>query len=359
MTKLNMFGQRICIYYCCSPGSPSFTLTLIDLNSFSLKEQEELDERPEIWGSEGEPEDDFDDESEGENVDTGFAIKSLTAFIHLLFVWQMAFVVSDNCLKILLAIIGYLLTTLQIAIGGNHLQAILDTFPATLHKARKFVGFDKDEFVKFIVCPKCKKLYPYNEGYIVKQGRKESKTCDFVAYPQHPQQKYRAACGEPLMKSVISANGKKSSLYPHRVFCYQSVKVSLQRLLNRKDILQELKHGVQKHQGTYFDIYDGEIWSRFKDFCGNNYFENKRHLAGMLNIDWFQPFDGSEHSIGAIYMVLLNLPREMRFKKENVILVGIIPGPKEPELNVNSFLRPLVNELLRPRLHERKLDRSS
>ncbi len=102
-----MFVQRVCIYYCCSPGSPSFTLTLIDLNSFSLKEQEELDERPEIWGSEGEPEDDFDDESEGENVDTGFAIKSLTAFIHLLFVWQMAFVVSDNCLKILLAIIGY------------------------------------------------------------------------------------------------------------------------------------------------------------------------------------------------------------------------------------------------------------
>lgn len=29
-----------------------------------------------------------------------------------------------------------------------------------------------------------------------------------------------------------------------------------------------------------------------------------------------------------------------------MILVGIIPGPKEPSLHVNTFLRPLVDELL-------------
>ena len=45
-------------------------------------------------------------------------------------------------------------------------------------------------------------------------------------------------------------------------------------------------------------------------------------------------------------MVLLNLPREIRFKRENVILIGIIPGPKEPELVINTYLKPLVDELL-------------
>ena len=40
----------------------------------------------------------------------------------------------------------------------------------------------------------------------------------------------------------------------------------------------------------------------------------------------------------------MNLPREERFKPENVIIVGIIPGPKEPKGDVNSFLKPLVDE---------------
>ena len=43
-------------------------------------------------------------------------------------------------------------------------------------------------------------------------------------------------------------------------------------------------------------------------------------------------------------MVIFNLPRSERFKLENIILVGMIPGPKEPE-NVNPFLKPIVDDL--------------
>lgn len=42
----------------------------------------------------------------------------------------------------------------------------------------------------------------------------------------------------------------------------------------------------------------------------------------------------------------MNLPRNERFKTENVILVGVIPGPSEPKLNVNPYLSPLVYERL-------------
>ena len=66
-------------------------------------------------------------------------------------------------------------------------------------------------------------------------------------------------------------------------------------------------------------------------------------LAG--NVDWFQPFSHVCDSVGAIYLVVLNLPREMRYKMENMILAGIIPGLKEPSLNINSYLTPLVLEL--------------
>lgn len=43
--------------------------------------------------------------------------------------------------------------------------------------------------------------------------------------------------------------------------------------------------------------------------------------------------------------MVLNLPREERYKIENIILVGVIPGPKEPKLTVNPYIGPLVQEL--------------
>jgi len=36
----------------------------------------------------------------------------------------------------------------------------------------------------------------------------------------------------------------------------------------------------------------------------------------------------------------------MRYRLENICLVGIIPGPREPELTVNSYIDPLVEDLL-------------
>ena len=64
-----------------------------------------------------------------------------------------------------------------------------------------------------------------------------------------------------------------------------------------------------------------------------------------LNVDWFEPFERGVYAVGAIYLTILNLPRSIRYKQENVVLVGIIPGPKEPKLNVNSYLTPLILEL--------------
>ena len=52
-----------------------------------------------------------------------------------------------------------------------------------------------------------------------------------------------------------------------------------------------------------------------------------------------------EYSVGVIYLVIQNLPQSVRYKTENIILIGIIPGPKEPKYTLNSFLRPLVEEL--------------
>ena len=66
----------------------------------------------------------------------------------------------------------------------------------------------------------------------------------------------------------------------------------------------------------------------------------------MLNIDWFQPYKHRIYSIGVIYLAIMNLPRAIRFKRENIIIIGLLPGPAEPSKTINTYLTPLVCELL-------------
>ena len=42
-----------------------------------------------------------------------------------------------------------------------------------------------------------------------------------------------------------------------------------------------------------------------------------------LNVDWFEPFECGGYSVGAIYLSIQNLPRDVRFRPENIILVGV------------------------------------
>ena len=89
-------------------------------------------------------------------------------------------------------------------------------------------------------------------------------------------------------------------------------------------------------------FFDGRIWKEWQYVGGQPYMylASPRNYAFMLNVDWFQPFKHSLYSVGALYVVLMNLPRSERFKPENVFLVGVIPGPHEPKHNINSYLQP-------------------
>ena len=96
-------------------------------------------------------------------------------------------------------------------------------------------------------------------------------------------------------------------------------------------------------QGTIKDIYDGNIWKEFQFYKGNAFLNQPYSLGLILNVDWFQPFSHTQYSVGVIYLTVLNLPRHIRYKRDNVILVGIIPGPREPEHTINTYLQPLIN----------------
>ena len=115
----------------------------------------------------------------------------------------------------------------------------------------------------------------------------------------------------------------------------------------RKDFKKHLHSATVNINGNLLtDMQDANIYKTFKADDGQFYFKSSYNLGFIMNVDWFQPFKNSEYSLGAIYLAISNLPREERFKWENVILCGIIPGPSEPKRDMNTYLKPIVDELL-------------
>lgn len=86
------------------------------------------------------------------------------------------------------------------------------------------------------------------------------------------------------------------------------------------------------------------IWKEFMTTENSSFLNHRNNYALMLNLDWFQPFEHVKYSIGVIYVVILNLPRQERFKLKNVLLIGVIPDLNH-EPSVNSFISPLVDVL--------------
>lgn len=178
---------------------------------------------------------------------------------------------------------------------------------------------------------------------------KKSEQCSFIRFPNHVQSRFRKAFGKELMKIISSIGGKKVHLYPKKMFCYFPLKNPIQNLINRKDAIDQLLSGPKASgdDDLICDTVDGKFFKTFLDSDGNLYFQDPRNLGGILNIDWFKPFKNVKYSTEVIYIALLNFAREIRFRRENVLLVGIIPGPDEPSLHSNTFLEPLVDEMLK------------
>ena len=255
--------------------------------------------------------------------------------VTLVSVFQSRFSITDRAITWLLKF----LYTLLIVMGkfSAEIHSIAMALPRSLYKHdqefRKISGSASDKFQKRVVCKRCWSLYALDESFSIK-------TCIY-----RPLRRSRY-CNEPLLKSIVSASGH-NKLYPHMVFCFSTLKSSLQTLVLRPGFIEQCE-STRKLISTsgLSDVYDGNVWKDFQSVNGHAFLSSSNNYGLLLNIDWFQPFEHSAYSVGVIFLIVLNLPHSIRFKRENVILYGIIPGPSEPPLTVNSCLSPLVSELL-------------
>ena len=248
--------------------------------------------------------------------------------------WQLSNYISDSAISTLL----HFLCNLFAKMGKESFTMSLSTtFPTSLYKLHQWLGIRKDDFECVICCPDCYKLYnSIDDIRYVKAGKTLLRRCTHTTLDN-------TKCNGHLV-AEIKVNGS-TAYYPNKIYCYKPLISSIEQLLQIPGFEERCEEwrGRTIGENMYADIYDGHVW---KSFVKMGFLSDTNNYALQINVDWFQPYKRrSNISIGVIYMVVMNLPREVRYKQENLIIVGIIPNlPKEPD-TLETFLRPLVEEL--------------
>lgn len=266
-----------------------------------------------------------------------------TWVLHFLMFMQASFHLSDNVVSYFIRFFHVFFLVLGRFCGVS--AEIAQCFPSSLHRAKLFEN--RVDFRRYVVCKKCHSVYLFSDCVEGFRGARRSKVCSFQRFPLHPHERLRTPCGAILLKSVEFASGV-TYLYPRLTYCYLGLEMSLQSFLNRPDFYNSCEQwrARQVNDGVLRDVQDGRIWSEFLSYDGQPFLSEPGNFALMMNMDFFQPYKHVQYSVGAIYLTILNLPRGIRNKAENVILVGLIPGPHEPQRDINTFLEPLVTDLL-------------
>jgi hypothetical protein len=149
-------------------------------------------------------------------------------------------------------------------------------------------------------------------------------------------------CNEPLADMVGGRPAVTS-----RVFPYLSIEGQMRVILSRPDIVAagDTWRARGHVEGFRSDVYDGDIWREFMDYEGEAFLAGNG-VALLLNTDGFQVATTRNYTVDAIYLAILSLPRDLRYRRENMILVGLVPGGMESK-GLQQFAKPMVDELLR------------
>ena len=157
-------------------------------------------------------------------------VKSIIEWLCFFIVyWQLMSHVSDNGLEWLLSFIYQFLRVINLTVESV-LKHILVMFPTTMYMVRKLIRIDRDNFTKYVACPKCKFLYQLHEC-TKKNNRGE--TVDIPCSNKVFHRNGKATCGARLVKEVILSNGSKV-FYPLKTYCYYSIITQLEQMLQRQ-----------------------------------------------------------------------------------------------------------------------------
>ena len=74
------------------------------------------------------------------------------------------------------------------------IQELGNSLPVTVQSVHHLISLQED-FVNYVVCPNCDSVYEYDSCFeISANDEKESKYCNHIRFPKHPQASHRKPC---------------------------------------------------------------------------------------------------------------------------------------------------------------------
>jgi len=210
-----------------------------------------------------------------------------------------------------------------------------------INSALRILGLEPD-IISYVCCPRpsCCALY---------------KPSDDGSYPELCTASVGGVeCGYRLRTTCTSLSGKQF-YKAHRMYHTQSILTALGRILSRPGVEDCLEEYVQDTFSYALpqlrDIWHGSVMSSIPWRAAPDPDSRELRLVFSLSIDWFNAHHSSQRgkswSVGGVYLTILNLPPHLRHLPENMILVGLIPGPNKPSgVALQNFVKLLVDELL-------------
>ncbi|EJD38450.1 hypothetical protein AURDEDRAFT_172531 [Auricularia subglabra TFB-10046 SS5] len=138
------------------------------------------------------------------------------------------------------------------------------------------------------------------------------------------------------LKECISAYLSDSAIEEALASSARILNQTVSAPLDAEAVIRDIRHG-----SVFTTFFGPDGKTKYFSTSGDDL-----RLAFSLSVDWFHPRRSKKRgvSLGIISVACLNLPPDVRYAPENLFIVGILPGPKETD--VQPFLGPLVDELL-------------
>ncbi|KAF8715636.1 hypothetical protein RHS02_09985, partial [Rhizoctonia solani] len=165
-------------------------------------------------------------------------------------------------------------------------------------------------------------------------------------------------CGKAITRCKITRRRARKPIHhyaPILQYTYCPIAEQLKAILSRpgiwKAIDEHRQHLQQEGRApeTLEDIQHRNVWINLTKE-GQPFLDGTNNIGLILMCDWFQPnsCQGTpSYSTGVISLCIANLPPHLRVQPENKIVVGVTPGPHEPNVDtINNFLEPMVHKLM-------------
>ena len=239
--------------------------------------------------------------------------------------------------------------SVKLSISGTlppYFQEMFKNFPRDIRTATTVFDLEPEVTV-YATCPKCHEIY---QTHLVDGVPTYQECCN--------SHKFGSRCGQLLVRPKRIS--KRTIYVPILSYVSFDFKDWFLNLLSRTGNEEAMDKAWERMDippdGHLNDVFQGSVIREFKGPDKQTHFslsgpQDAGRYLFSLGADFFNPLRniaaGKKISLGIIAVICLSLPIHRRYKPENMFLAGIIPGPKEPRLDlIQPYLRPLIDSFL-------------